>query len=252
VSSYELARTVLLRSAPDPALHCELLLGLASAQRRAGRKLEARANLEQAAELARQLGGPELLARVALGYGDARSWGDTGVVNHTLISLLEDSLQSLPVSQRGLRARVHARLAEELYHLPTDERRTPIRQAVAVARRSRDPAVLAHVLLSRRFALWTPENVEQRRDDASEAVALARKAHDLELTAQAIAWLISDLLELGLVREADLQIQALAKLAEQLKQPALRCHAGCGRCERQCSAGSTMPSDWPRKRCASA
>jgi hypothetical protein len=147
---------------------------------------------------------------------------------------------------------VQARLAEELYHLPTDERRTPIRQAVAVARRSRDPAVLAHVLLNRRIALWTPENVEQRRDDASEAVALARKAHDLELTAQAIAWLISDLLELGLVREADLQIQALAKLAEQLKQPALRCHAGCGRCERQCSAGSTMPSDWPRKRCASA
>ena len=224
VGSYELARTVLLRSAPDPAQHCELLLGLASAQQRAGRKLEARANLEQAAELARQLGAPELLARAALGYGDARIWGETGVVNHTLISLLEDSLQSLPASQRGLRARVQARLAEELYHLPTDERRAPIRQAVAVARRSRDPAVLAQVLLSRRFGLWTPENLEQRRDDASEAVALARKAHDLELTAHAIAWLVGDLLELGLVREADLQIQAFAKLAQQLKEPALRCH----------------------------
>lgn len=224
VGSYELARTVLLRSAPDPAQHCELLLGLASAQQRAGRKLEARANLEQAAELARHVGAPELLARAALGYGDARSWGETGVVNHTLISLLEDSLESLPASQRGLRARVQGRLAEELYHLPTDERRAPIRQAVAVARRSRDPAVLAQVLLSRRFALWTPENVEQRRDDASEAVALARKAHDLELTAHAIGWLIGDLLELGLVREADLQIQAFAKLAQQLKQPALQCH----------------------------
>ena len=90
VGSYELARTVLGRSAPDPAQHCELLLGLASAQLRAGRKHEARANLEQAAELARQLGVPELLARAALGYGDARNWGETGVVNHTLISFLED------------------------------------------------------------------------------------------------------------------------------------------------------------------
>jgi tetratricopeptide (TPR) repeat protein len=224
VSAYELARTALLRSAPDPAQHCELLLGLATAQQRAGHKLEARPTFEEAAELARRLGTPELLAQAALGYGDARSWGETGVVNHTLVSLLEDALRSLPASQRGLRARVQARLAEEMYDRPPDERRAPLRAAVAAARRSRDPAVLAQVLLSRRFALWVPENVEQRRDGASEAVALARKARDLEVEAQGVGWLIGDLLELGLVREADLQIQAFAKLAEQLNQPVLRRH----------------------------
>ena len=133
---------------------------------------------------------------------------------------------------------MQARLAEELYHLPTEERRAPIRAAIAAARRSRHPAVLAQVLLSRRFALWTPDNVEQRRDDASEAVALARKAHDLELTAHAIAWLIGDLLELGLVREADLQIQALAKLAEQLQQPAFRWRELCARTMRAAMLGS--------------
>ncbi len=224
VAFYELARTVLLRSAPDPAQHCELLLGLASAQQRAGRKLEARANLEQAAELARRFGAPEVLARAALGYGDARSWGETGVVNDTLVGLLEESLRSLPAGQYGLRARVQARLAEELYHLAPDQRRAPIRAAVAAARRARDPAVLAQVLLSRRFALWTPETLEQRRNDATEAVALARKAPAPEIAAQGIAWLIGDLLELGLVVEADLQIQAFAKLVEQLRQPALRSH----------------------------
>jgi len=237
VGSYELARTVLLRSASDRAQHCELLLGLASARLRAGHKLDARANLEQAAELARQLGAPELLARAALGYGDARSWGETGVVNQTLISLLEDSLRRLPASQRGLRARVQARLAEELYHLPPDERRGPIRAALAEARRARDPAVLAQGLLSRRFALWTPDNAEQRRDAASAAVTLAGEAHDLELTAHAVAWLIGDLLELGLVREADLQIQALTTLAEQLKQPAFRWRALCARSMRAAMLG---------------
>lgn len=207
VGSYELARAVLLRSAPDPKQHCELLLGLASAQQRAGRNRETRANLEQAAELARRIGTPDLLARAGLGYGAARSWGETGVVNHTLVSLLEHALRTLPAHQCGLRARVQARLAEEIYDLAPDQRRAPIRAAVVAARRSRDPAVLARVLLSRRFSLWTPETLEQRRD-ATKAVELAHKAEDLEVAAQGIGWLIGDLLELGHVVEADLQIQA--------------------------------------------
>lgn len=224
VGSYELARTALLRSAPDPQQHCRIVLGLAAAQLRAGHKPEARANFAQAAELARQIGVPELLAQSALGYGDARSWGETGVVNDTLVGLLEESLSNLRHGQDGLRARLQARLAEELYHLGTDQRRAHIRGAVAAARRSRNPVVLAQVLLSRRFALWTPENLAQRRNDATQAVELARKAHAPEIAALGIGWLIGDLLELGLIVEAELQIQALAKLVEQLRQPALRSH----------------------------
>ena len=224
VSAYELARTVLLRSVPDPEQHCEILLGLATAQRRAGHKLPARATAEQAAELARQLDRPDLLARAALAYGNTRSWGEVGVVNDTLTSLLEESLERLPAAEHALRARLQAGLTEELYHLPPDHRQRPIRDALAAARRARDPAVLAHALLSRRFALWTPDNAEQRRSDTRDAATLARKARDLELAARATAWLASDLLELGLVREADLQIQALSKLAQRLNQPDVRCH----------------------------
>jgi tetratricopeptide (TPR) repeat protein len=237
IQSYQLALSVLLRSAPDPTRHGNLLLGLGSAQRRAGRKLDARRTLEEAAQLVKKLRAPELLARVALEYGEARSWGDIGVVNHTLLPLLNESLKRLPKNEHGLRARVQGRLAAELYHVPPHERRAPLRAALSEAHRSRDPATVAHARLSRRFALWLPDNAEQRRDDASAAVTLATEAEDLELTAEAVSWLIGDLLELGLVREADLQIQALAKLSEQLKQPVFKWRERCARSMRAAMHG---------------
>ena len=61
----------------------------------------------------------------------------------------------------GLRARLLARLAMELYFAGAEERRAIlVDEAVAIARRLGDPATLAYALNARYAALWGPANVE--------------------------------------------------------------------------------------------
>jgi DNA-binding SARP family transcriptional activator len=196
---------------------CELLLALAASEERAG-LATARATAEAAAEAARALGDPGLLARAALAL--AGPWSMLGRAEEDEVRVLEEALDALGDADDGLRARLLARLALELYYVSPPERRLAVsEEAVALARRLGDPATLAVCLDARHYALWRPETVEQRLAVAAELRAIAEATGDPELELEGAACTIIDLLELGDVRGADAQLASARRLAARLHRP---------------------------------
>jgi tetratricopeptide (TPR) repeat protein len=136
------------------------------------------------------------------------------------VSLLDEALTELPEDDSPLRARLLARLSLELYYAGEPELRLSLsEEAVAVARRIGDPRTLATSLDARHYALWRPENVEERLKVAAELRRVAEHTGDPELELQGAGWTIIDLMELGDIDGVDVQIAAASKLAEALHRP---------------------------------
>jgi tetratricopeptide (TPR) repeat protein len=202
----------------DASRRCDLLLDLGEAHHRAGAHPRARAAFRRAADIARELHSPERLARAALGYGGPR--GSFGIVDKTLVGLLEEALDAVGPCDEEVRARLLARLAMELYFGGAPERRAGlVDEAVAIARRLDDPATIAYTLNARYAALWAPENVTERLAIADEVMELARRAGDHRLAREGRGRRIVTLLELGDVAAAHAEIEVHARAAEELRQP---------------------------------
>ena len=139
-AQYARALQTLEHTRPADAMRrCELLLALCGAQTKAGDLHQARETLLQAAHIARQVGAPALLARAALGLETVGV--EVGLVDQPLVRLLEEALDALGDEDSALRARVMARLAQELYFSASAvARRAGLsQQAVAMAQRSATP-----------------------------------------------------------------------------------------------------------------
>jgi hypothetical protein len=215
---YERGLGALELLAADDARRCDMLLALGEAHHRAGAHRRANVAFRQAASLARELRSPERLSRAALGYGGPR--GSFGVVDHELVSLLEEALATLGRREDGVRARLLARLAMELYFGgPAERRATLVDEALAIARRLGDPATIAYALNARYAALWGPENAAERLEIANEVLGLARRASDDRLAREGRGRRIVALLELGDVAAAHTEIDVHASAAEKLRQP---------------------------------
>jgi len=221
---YEKALQALeLTETRDEERRGELLLTLGDFLWRAGLFNRAKEVFLQAAEIARTLGAPEQLARAALGFGGRFSGFGAGRFDRRLVDLLEEALAALGEAHGGLRAVVMARLAEALTFSPARERRVALsRQAVEIARRNGDPAELAYVLRSTHWALWGPDNLEERLAVATEMVQLADVSGDRATAAEGRFWQFSNLLETGDVAAARQAFEAAARLAEQTRQPYLQ------------------------------
>src|SRR4051812_6412346 len=207
-----------LSGAIDDHVRAELLLALGASEDRAGFAEEARVTFEAAIRTARHLGDPVLLARAALGV--AGPWSMLGRSDPGRVGLLDEALSSLPDEDSPLRARLLARLSLELYYAGEPELRLSLsEEAVAIARRIGDLRTLATCLDARHYALWLPENVEERLDVAAELRRVAEEAGDPELELQGAGWTIIDLMELGDIDGVDIQIAAASKLAEALHRP---------------------------------
>ena len=205
---------------PTARQHGDLLLAVAEAYTRAGVPAAAKATYQYTRELARQLNAADLLARAALGFGGP--WVMMGVVDHVLIAWLEEALQALEAAHTALRARVMARLAMELYFAgpATDARRDVLsKQAVDLAQQVGEGATLAYVLNARHWALYGPDNAEERLAAATAMVQLAEQLGDQQLLLEGLHWRSSDLLELGEVLEAEQAIATQTRLAEALQLP---------------------------------
>src|SRR5262249_4228372 len=150
----------------------------------------------QAAEVARQFGTAEQLARAALGFGGRLIAFAAVIRDDTLIGLLEEALRALPEGESALRASVLSRLGEEITFSDSYERRQALcREAVAMARRVGDDAVLASALRSTHWALWVPENLEERLALADEMVQAAERAGDRTMVLEGRAFRCWDLVE---------------------------------------------------------
>ena len=148
-----------------------------------------------AATLDADAGGDPVVA-LALGAvsGEGFLEVDTG-----LVRLLETALGR--VADDRARARLLARLAHALLGDTgaADRRRALVEDALVLARRSGDRAVLAEVLDARLHALWDPDGALDRLAAAGEIIDLARGSADLERERRGLFWRFVALMELGRV-----------------------------------------------------
>ncbi|HEV8634284.1 MAG TPA: AAA family ATPase [Chloroflexota bacterium] len=220
---YELGLKALDRAdAADEARRCELLLALGEARRRAGELEQAMEVFRRAADVARRVGAPELLARAASGYEDALL--PTGVPrmrsDDPSALLQEEALGALPVTDGALRARLLAGLGRALYFAGARARAAAlIDEAVGMARRVADTSALAYALHARCMAVWASGDLEQRLATATELTRLAAAVGDRELELEGRGWRLIASLERGDVAAVDAEIETYARLAAELRQP---------------------------------
>jgi AAA ATPase domain len=192
----------------------DLLLSLGDAQTRAGDPTSRETFLE-AADIARRIGAPSQLARAALGIGGRLVWARAGN-DEKLIPALQDALVMLGGGDDRLRVRLLARLACALRSSPEhrDQSGALSRQAVELARRVDDPAVLSYALCGQYWATWWPENPEVRLPLAEEMLEVATAAGDAERMADAQIMMYLSRIDLGRMSEARRWLQGVARIAE--------------------------------------
>ena len=135
-----------LQTSVDGERKCDLLLALGDAQFGAGDVQESKAAFRHAADVAKGLKDGERLARAALGYG--RHW-DASSVQEDTVAILREALDGLSEQDSALRARLLARLGQEIYLASLEECEALTREAIEVARRIGDKTALSDALFNR-------------------------------------------------------------------------------------------------------
>jgi DNA-binding CsgD family transcriptional regulator len=211
----------------NPQERAEALLQLGTAAHRAGKAPDAQEALRGAAQIAREQGDAELLARAAIGFEDA-SWRP-GIPNQGASELLEEATAALGGASSQLRVRLLGGLARTLDFHGEHERAAVVRRsAIAMAHELGDRAGLATVLMR---AYWSrPESsLEQILAWLNEAATLGEELGDTEIRAEAMSWRVPTYIALGDIDAARRQVVALLQIAEFTAQPFMlhvACHYG--------------------------
>jgi tetratricopeptide (TPR) repeat protein len=194
-----------------------LLLSLADAHQRCGDRAQARAACEQAADVARRLGDPRLLASAALRLGAEFTFGH---VDPMLVGMLEDSLRGLGDAEPALRARLMARLAAARQPAPDPDGPIALAtEAVALARTVGDRPVLALVLRDARAAYMPFDDLDDRLALDLEALALAYETGDKMTLGQSLWRLAVERMEQGNFAAARGHLDQLERLTDEVRQP---------------------------------
>jgi tetratricopeptide (TPR) repeat protein len=198
-----------------------LLHALGRLQWQAGDRASAQATFLREAELARELGDSNQLARAALGFGGL--YYDAEHTDEVLIGLIEEALAALPPGDGAVRSELMARLAHALHFTDPEGRAVGLSaDAVDMARRTGERAAMLAVLGARHAILLHAAHVGQRLALAREWLQLAEDAGHRHEKALALNWYIYDLVESGDGDGARRAHRELVELAEQLRQPQYR------------------------------
>jgi AAA ATPase domain len=219
-----------------PASRCELLLGLAEALMNSGASGRAEPHLREALRLARQSGAARQLAAAAL-LGATHL--DFNAPDDSAAGLLQEAAEALATDAPALRARTLARLAIARAADPAAAR-AAAGQAVQVARQSGDPGALAAALGARQHVLWGTQNPGDALAGATEIVAAARTAGDLERELDGHVLRLTHLLESCDGPAARRELAQIERLAGLLRQPLARLVA----CSRR-STLAALDGDFP-------
>jgi DNA-binding SARP family transcriptional activator/tetratricopeptide (TPR) repeat protein len=205
---------------PDERARCELLLSLGEAQARSGVMAPAKETFVRAADVAKELGLPKLLARAAIGYGGRFVWVRSGK-DRRLVPLLQDALAALPEKDSAPRVKLLARLAGALRdQRPPNAVASISREAVEMARRLGDAGTLAYALDSVYAGITYPQQVSEWRAIADELVRAAEAADDKERAFAGHQHRLGVLMLEGDLDGGDAELQAMGRLANELRQPA--------------------------------
>jgi ATP/maltotriose-dependent transcriptional regulator MalT len=213
----ELLRTALDLGIVEPTRRSEVLIELGAASQRAGRELDALDALRSAADLAREAGDVELLARAAIGY-EAACWAPM-IVDQRAAELLEEATAALGDQRSDLRVRLLSGLARAL-DLRGEQRRAAVvrSDAIGLARRLDDRIGLATVLMRSYWSRGaTP--IHEIQAMLAEAMQLGEELGNTEIRAEAMAWRVPSFVALGDIASARREVAAALDTAEATAQP---------------------------------
>lgn len=211
--------------------HCDQTIARGEAERKAGDPAYRR-TLLQGARIAQELGDVERLARAALANNRGFQSSSQGV-DHERIAVLQAALTAFDEGDGATRAGLLAQLAVEFISDADWRRRAKLSdEALAMARRVGDPGTLARVLTQRALAQWNPRTLAARNDDLYEAWELADRIGERQLAAHAAYFGVHAALGLGDLERADLLLESLETLVEQLGQPIVEWYGAIARAKR--------------------
>ncbi|MFI5003412.1 MAG: ATP-binding protein [Solirubrobacterales bacterium] len=210
-------RTALQMGVPDERRRAEILLDLGTALFRAGRSLDSLQSFRQAAEIARDLGEGELLARAAIGF-ETSCWRP-GLTDEGARELLQEASAALAREDSTLRVGLLASLARALeFEGDSDQAALARAEAIAMARRIDDRPGLATVLVGIYWARATT-SLAEALEMLGEARDLAEEMGDVEGQAEATQWRVSALLALGEIVPAREELAIALDMAKSTRQP---------------------------------
>ncbi|WP_182886368.1 AfsR/SARP family transcriptional regulator [Microbispora sp. H10885] len=169
----------------DPARRCRLLIELGRSLRVIGDVARARAVLEEAIALAEDTGDREALVEAVAVFGTLSvwNWRSYGVVDDHTVALLEKLLAG-PLDD-ARRAALLGTLGIELNYGPRRaEGEAMVVEALEIARRTGDSALLLQVLNNYMIASWVPEREDERRRAAEEMLAVPGLPATAEIVAR--------------------------------------------------------------------
>jgi class 3 adenylate cyclase/tetratricopeptide (TPR) repeat protein len=202
-------------------LRCDLLIALGDAQRRAG-DATYRETVAQAVQIARLAGDARCFALAALGSGrPEHPFANGNLVDETLIALYEEAIAALrDECDDTLRAKLFAHLAGEMLYTPQRQRRQELsREAMAIARRCGDKAVLAEAMHIYASAINDPTTLKERLALTAEQGTLADEVISLEMRWAAAYQRMGALLESADIGGAEQMLSRMKELASKLRQP---------------------------------
>ena len=174
------ARSVADASGLRPELRARVALDLADVLSWLGDLEQALASYQEAADLTRESTDPVLRARAEIG---ADLYASAFVPDPPRMRRLEDALDALPAEEQHLRASLLSRLAVvgRADVDATDQVQVWADEAVAVARSTGDPVLVAQTLLDRLMAPPSPTEMDAGLVAADEVVHLAEQAGRTDL-----------------------------------------------------------------------
>ncbi|MCY1141047.1 BTAD domain-containing putative transcriptional regulator [Actinoplanes sp. Pm04-4] len=220
-------RRALALLGPDDTERHRLLVALGDDLLRAGRLNEAQEVVAEAIAVARRLGDRDKLAAAASVWGGVTlwNWRAYGVVDESLVALLEELAESAGEQDPALRARLLGTLGVELAYSATRRADSvaSAERAVEVARSLNDPALLGRTLNNYMIATWGSADRNARWLEAvEESLAL----NGLPLRTEFFARLHRGplLLHLGDAAGFEADLAAATRLAARLTGPDVRPH----------------------------
>jgi class 3 adenylate cyclase len=143
-----------------------------------------------------------------------------GYIREDISAMLRQALDALPADDSALRARLLARLGQEMYFGSQDEFRRLTKEAVEVARRVGNKRALAEVLSARMWGGTTfIDSAEERLAEANEIIALAEETGDRQRVAWGLFQRVANRMVITAVRDAYADIDRYTRVADELRMP---------------------------------